>query len=422
MTQPNRPGKRPTPPLPDLADNLPGPFIDEFVPEVSYKHRGASFAAVAFYRNGGHSVITVNGSKDHNKPTFGKPRSICRIARGRYQASFEMLLPTLGDHADFSCGVDVEWEVADFHLAAEKRVKDVEMLLRPRLLDRLRIITRRHGLGGAQAADEAIQRELSSGKWETFGSEFGLTTEVFVRIDLGRAAAEHNADMVGVGHGATVQLAIDQAAAARVQANLPAARDLIAQGETERYAYLLAREPERAEDILRALQVQAREQRTGALEYLKHLIDQGVVQRHQIDSSVQTLLDYARTVGDAALGGGLVAAPTALPATGLPTPPVPVPQVLLQPTGSPPEDARPQPPATPPPAAPPAYTAAPPRPPAPPTVPAPAAPAASATPAADDATATAPQQQPTRPAGSGGTGTGKVDYVRKSRPARGGRR
>jgi hypothetical protein len=300
----------------ELPLQLKGPFLQEFAPQGGYKHHGAQVASVVFYRNGGHSVITVRGAQHHDKPLMGRPTSVCLIARGRHQVSFEMNLPTRGDQADFICAVDVNWEVADFHLVAEKRVVDVEKMLRPPLLARLRSITRRHGLEGAQAADEAIQTELAAGHWSGFGSDIGLVTQVFVRIDLGRAAADHNQELVKVRHEATVQSAVDRAAAERVQANLADARRLIEAGEAEQYAVLLAQDPARAGEILGTLQAQAREQRRDALDYLSRLIDKGVVQRHQIDGPVRQMLDYARSVSADIFDNGLPQ-----PATGLVPPP-----------------------------------------------------------------------------------------------------
>jgi len=132
--QPQQPGAPRTQEV-ELPLQLRGPFLREFVPDGAYKHRGAQIAAVVFYKNGGHSVITVRGSQHQNKPLVGRPTSVCQVARGRHQVSFEMQLPTLGDQADFTCAVDVNWEVQDFHLVAEKRVVDVEKMLRPPLLD-----------------------------------------------------------------------------------------------------------------------------------------------------------------------------------------------------------------------------------------------------------------------------------------------
>jgi hypothetical protein len=372
-----------------LPHELRGPFFRELVPEGAYKHRGAQLAAVLFYRNGGHRVVTVRGAQDDRKPLFGRPTSVCLIVRGRHQVSFQMELPTYGDQGDFSCAVDVNWEVEDFHLVAEKRVVDVERMLRPPLLARLRVITRRHGLAGAQAADEAIQAELAGGHWASFGSEIGLRTEVFVRIDLGRAALDHNQAIVQVQHNATVQSALDQAAAARVRANLPAAKALIEAGEAQQYATLLAQDPGRAADILGALQAQAREQRAGALEYLTRLIDQGVVQRHQVEGQVQLLIDYARSVSGTVFADGLSQSPTSLP-----TPPV-VEPVLVEPTvrAAGPQDRRPEPGRDGPPR--------PPMPPAPPSAPPPP-----------------PASAPTQTSVQDST-PGKVDYVRRDRRPRG---
>ncbi|KPI12467.1 hypothetical protein OK074_2546 [Actinobacteria bacterium OK074] len=311
-----------------LPHDIKGPFVSEFTPQGPYQHRSSQVASVLFYRNGGHSIVTVRGAEHVNKPFMGKPLSVCLIARGQHQVSFRLRLPTSGDRAQFEAGADINWEVRDFYLAAEKRVVDVERMLRPPLEARLRGITRRHNLDSAQQADEAIQDELASGRWDGFGADLGLSTQVYIRIDLGQAAAQHQAQIVEVQH----RTALDAANQARVSANMDAARNLISAGEAEQYAVLLAQDPGRAQDILGELQKQAREQRQGALDYLTNLINQGVVQRHQIDEQVHALIEYSRSVaGGVFQNGGLPPAPTALP-----TPPVGPPLASGVPAGAPP--------------------------------------------------------------------------------------
>ncbi|KAA0914623.1 hypothetical protein, partial [Streptomyces apricus] len=304
-----------------LPHDLRGPFVREFATQAAYRHRNSQVASVLFYKNGGHSIITVRGAQHHDKPLMGRPTSVCWIARGRHQASFQLELPTHGDRSTFKAGADVNWEVHDFYLAAEKRVVDVERMLRPPLEARLRGLSRRYGLDSAQQVDEAIQDELVSGRWNDFGADLGLTTQVYIRIDLGRAAAEHQAQMVAVEKGSKVQEAMDLAHKARIAANLDDARNLITAGETVQYATLLAQDPGRAREILGVLQEQAREQRKGALDYLTDLISQGVVQRHQIDDQVRALIDYGRTVAGGVFPAGLPQAPTALPVPPMPAAP-----------------------------------------------------------------------------------------------------
>ncbi|MER7184985.1 hypothetical protein ABT404_36900 [Streptomyces hyaluromycini] len=307
-----------------LPHDLRGPFVREFAPQAAYRHRNSQVASVLYYKNGGHSIITVRGAEHFNKPLMGKPTSVCWIARGQHQVSFQLALPTLGDRAQFRAGADVNWEVRDFYTAAEKRVVDVERMLRPSLEARLRGLSRRYSLDSAQQVDEAIQDELASGRWGDFGAELGLATQVFVRIDLGQAAADHQAQMVAVEKGGVVQEAIDNVTKARIAANMDDAQKLITAGETVQYAHLLASDPGRAAEILGALQQQARDQRQGALDYLTNLINQGVVQRHQIDDQVQALIDYSRTVSTGVFPHGLPQAPTSLPMPPMPLmPPAP---------------------------------------------------------------------------------------------------
>ncbi|MEU8929625.1 hypothetical protein AB0D30_07045 [Streptomyces sp. NPDC048409] len=304
-----------------LPHDLRGPFVREFAPQAAYRHRNSQVASVLYYKNGGHSVLTVRGAEHHNKPLMGKPTSVCWIARGQHQVSFQLELPTYGDRSRFRAGADVNWEVHDFYQAAEKRVVDVERMLRPSLEARLRGLSRRHSLDSAQQVDEAIQDELASGRWSDFGADLGLATQVFVRIDLGQAAADHQAQMVAVEKGSVVQEAIDNVTKARIAANMDDAQKLITAGETVQYAHMLASDPSRAHEILGVLQQQAREQRQGALDYLTNLINQGVVQRHQIDDQVQALIDFSRTVSTGVFPNGLPQAPTSLPMP--PMPPAP---------------------------------------------------------------------------------------------------
>ncbi|WP_030955560.1 hypothetical protein [Streptomyces sp. NRRL S-481] len=307
-----------------LPHDLRGPFVREFTPQGGYRHQHSQVASVLYYRNGGHSVVTVRGAEHHNKPLMGKPTSVCWVARGQHQVSFQLELPTSGDRSRFKAGADVNWEVRDFHLAAEKRVVDVERMLRPPLESRLRGISRRYGLDSAQQVDEAIQDELASGRWSDFGADLGLVTQVFIRIDLGQAAADHHAQMVAVEKSSEVQQAMDTAQKARVMANMEDAQKLISAGEATQYAHLLAQDPSRAQDILAELQRQARDQRQGALDYLTNLINQGVVQRHQIDDQVRALIDFSRTASSTVFQNGVPPAPTALPAPPVPPhPPLP---------------------------------------------------------------------------------------------------
>ncbi|WP_205614481.1 hypothetical protein [Streptomyces salinarius] len=416
-----------------LPDHLRGPFLKEIHPDGPYRHRELQRAAVVFYRNGGHSVITAQRVEHVDRPMLGKrPRSVCLIARGRHQASFEMPLRSRGDQGEFQCAVDIHWEVADFVLTAEKQVRDVEKMLRAPLLARLRVLTRRYGLEAAQAADEAIQAELAGGAWADFGSELGLSTVVYVRIDLGQAARDHQAALVDVRYTAGEQSAQDQADAARVEANLSAARRLIAAGETEQYATLLAQDPSQAGEILRELQSQARENRGEALAFLSRLIENDVVQSHQIDRAVvQQLLEYAKVSGGTLFGQGLPQ-PPAQAAAQQPPPVLPAPAppslpngaaypghpTVQQPTASAWNAGAPTVPGVP------GVPPQPPVPPAPPTVDFPPAPPAP--PQSPEAThqtphqAPAPVDQPVPPAppappASPTTPDGKINYVRQGR-------
>jgi hypothetical protein len=301
-----------------LPQRLSGPFVQELHPVERYRHRSSQLAAVVYYRNRGHSVITLQESTHHRRPWLLRtPYAVTLLARGRHQSSFELPLPAAGDKDNFATAVDVNWEVSDYLRAGETRLVDVALMLKPKVQDRLRTISRQFDLAQAEKADRAIKAELRNEEWQSIGAEYGVWTEVFVRIDLGRAArAIEDARTEQAVEGAR-----DEARRERVRANMAEARLYVLGGEAEQFAYMWAQDPARAAEVLTAIQTLVKERRENAVEFLKKLLDDGVVQRHQLDEPIQRLLR-------AAVDGRLAPAPIAVE-DGLPV----MPTLLDEPLG-----------------------------------------------------------------------------------------
>ena len=70
-----------------------GPFLKEYPPNGVQPQVSAQKALVLFYRNGGHSVVTVTGTRHVDKRALARPHTVCEIALGTYQTPLEMELP-----------------------------------------------------------------------------------------------------------------------------------------------------------------------------------------------------------------------------------------------------------------------------------------------------------------------------------------
>ncbi|MFE9423576.1 hypothetical protein ACFYNO_11520 [Kitasatospora sp. NPDC006697] len=298
----------------ELPQKLAGPFVRELHPQKRYTHRDHQLASVVFYRNGGHSVLTLQSRTHERRPWWfpwqvRRPAAVVQIAGGEHQSSFELRLPAKGDKDSFVTSVDVNWEVEKHLLAANKRLVDVGVMLRPRILDLLRTVSRGFDLADAERADWEIKKVQESEAWKEIGKEYGIRTRVFVRIDLGEAAQA----IEKARNDEAVELARDQAREVRRRHNMQEALHVVRSGAADQYAFLLAQDPGRAHEVLGEVQRLAREHQQTAVDFVGKLVAEGVVQRHQLDESVQQLITHAML--------GRLAPGAAWPEGGLPTMP-----------------------------------------------------------------------------------------------------
>jgi hypothetical protein len=250
-------------------------------------------------------VIWPDRAEHHRRPLVGHPYAVVEIALGRQRSSFRMRLPAAGGAAFFQCEVDVRWEVFDPHLAAKARVSDVAHLLEPELHERLREVSRRFPITEAASAHDAMKDRIASGVWEPFGADMGLDTQVFVRIDLDQRAIDQLNEIGNERHGA--QLADARHRRVSVEERLEAERVanragyfrvLVDAGDHAQAAYMMAKEPEAAKQILHDLRDERRADRRETLEFFAHLVDRGMIDRWQLGEHAEAVMDFMQQASD----------------------------------------------------------------------------------------------------------------------------
>ncbi len=175
-------------------------------------------------------------------------------------------------------------------------------------MDGLRGVSRRFGLTEAERAEVAIRDELRTGRLLP-GRDLGLRTDVYVFITLDAAVsqvAEAGQELVGMG--------VDKQKAVRMQRQDTYHHDLVVQrarhlevlfreGEMGQIAYLMAANPDKQWEIRKQLLDERRERQGDFFQAFTRLIDNGVLERHEIDETLRPVLDHLRDTAHGVLGG-----------------------------------------------------------------------------------------------------------------------
>ncbi|MFK4226441.1 hypothetical protein [Streptomyces sp. NPDC019890] len=171
-----------------IPDEIAGPFLSERRVTGRFRHEGVQTASVVFYVGGGCTVITTEGAREiepHRR--WAKISTLCEIVRGRHVTAFEVMLPAAGAATFFKTTVSLRWEVTDFRLVAEKRLRSVEEDLRPEIVTLLRQVSERYSVDQAQWANQAIRTQIENGEWSRLGRDVGLAVQMFVEVGTDRA-------------------------------------------------------------------------------------------------------------------------------------------------------------------------------------------------------------------------------------------
>ncbi|MEW2256431.1 hypothetical protein [Streptomyces sp. NPDC047869] len=257
-----------------------GPFLREYAPLGTFPAASAQKASVLFYRNGGHSVVTVSGVRHVDKRTLARPYNVCEIAQGTYVSPLQLELPAAGGTSFFKAEVDIEWEVTDPHLAAVQVVTDVAARLTSPVLERLREITLTYRVTDAEQANRVITRECVGGRWSDLGSELGLRVRLYVRLGVNDEAIEYAKQRRGA-----------QADAEVTRVRQDSFRRMLQGGELEQLSFMLAADPEGAKDFLEKIRQEGRQDERERVDRLYTMALRGELHAADVETQVLNLLN-----------------------------------------------------------------------------------------------------------------------------------
>ncbi|MEU2870169.1 hypothetical protein ABZ769_13340 [Streptomyces olivoreticuli] len=260
-----------------------GPFLREYTPTGVFRQASAQTASVLFYRNGGHSVVTVSGTEHHDKRALARPYTICEIALGTFETTLQMELPAAGGAAFFKAEVDIHWTVSDPYLAATEVVTDVAQRLTAPVLERLREVSSEYRGAEAEQADRAITRNCASGRWDDLGSELGLRVRLYVRLRADDRIIQH---MDGIRDA--------HASAELTRVHQDRFRAMLQGGELDQLSYMLAAEPEAAKDFLEKIRQEGRQDEKERVERLFGMVGSGQVHSNDVETQALELLNHGR--------------------------------------------------------------------------------------------------------------------------------
>lgn len=233
----------------------------------TFRGPSAQVASVLHYQNGGYSIVRPDGESHHNKPLFGRPRTVTEVALGVHSSSFSMLLPAAGGVDFFSVEADVQWQVVDPYIVVRARLTDIDLILAPELQDRLRAVSDRFSLDQAKDAWEAMRRALNENA-TPLGVHLGVQTRAYVRVDLDQAHIHRQAHRY---------------------------EELLEKGDTRGLAFMMARSPADASAIFALIKEAEREAADRSMEMMRLLLDRGLLSRDDINDDARTILNLLRT-------------------------------------------------------------------------------------------------------------------------------
>ncbi len=275
-----------------------GPFAREYQPTAGFRHPGAKFASVLFYRGGGHSVVTVTGAEHHGKRLLARPHTVCEILLGTYVTTLELRLPAAGGATFFQAEVDIHWSAADPHLVAVEVVTDVAARLTAPILERLRQVSVDFPVHEATRANQAITAECASGKWDDLGSEIGLRVRLYVRLTVDAKTIAQQEDyrdktwssrQAELDHERT--LLTERQETQLLQLRMARFREMLSGDQWDQLSFMLADNPGDARAFMEQLR---QEGRTDHREFFNHalrLIEKGVVHSADLEQQVREQLN-----------------------------------------------------------------------------------------------------------------------------------
>lgn len=293
-----------------------GPIVSESPWVKSHLQAHAHVAVVLVHAKGDHEIIWPH---DRRRARYRRPKTVYEIDLGLRQTTVTADLPSSGDAFSFKATVNVQWRVLDPSAVVRHRVASIKATLSPDLLLRLRRIARNFDITqSAEAEDEmnarlggpgfnvtdpgryaqALQEAIDS---DRLGAEYGLWTRAIVELTLDEASIEHHTKMRQLNRAIheeeatqTLRLLKEQHEQRITADRIVIYRDIIAAGDMDRFALLLANHPDDIKAIDAIIRDEQDTRRRETIDFVSHMVDSGVIERWEVSDQAREALEWLR--------------------------------------------------------------------------------------------------------------------------------
>jgi hypothetical protein len=277
----------------------------------------AHVAVVVVYHSGQHQVIWPHErTRVH---LHRRPATIYEVDLGIHQARVEEDLPSRGHSGSFHAKISVDWRVLDPSAVVRHQVLDIGKSLYADLLHRATSIAREFTIDQVTDAEDKINDQLqgiepdittptgmrqamqNAIKLGSLGAKYGLWTNAITHLTLDQAAIEHNAKMMKLKWALEEEEAEHRLRVIKNQneqkiteERIAVYREIIARGDVEQFALRLANHPDEISAVTEIIREDQLTRRQDTIDFIKHMVDSGVVERWEVSDQVREALEWLR--------------------------------------------------------------------------------------------------------------------------------
>lgn len=277
----------------------------------------AHVAVVVVYHSGGHQVIWPHErTRVH---LHRRPATVYEVDLGIHHARVEEDLPSQGHSGSFHAKITVDWRVLDPSAVVRHQVLDIRNSLYADLLHRAYSIAREFRIDQVTDAEDKINDQLQGVELDVttptgmqqamqkaikagcLGAKYGLWTSAITHLTLDEAAIEHNAKMMKLKWALEeeeaeheLQRMKNQNAQEITAKRIAVYREIIASGDVEQFALRLANHPGEISAVTEIIREDQLTRRQDTIDFIKHMVDSGVVERWEVGDQVREALEWLR--------------------------------------------------------------------------------------------------------------------------------
>jgi hypothetical protein len=277
----------------------------------------AHVAIVVVTANGEHQVLWPHERR--RVLLHRRPATVYEIDLGLHHLKISEDLPG-GDHAGaFQANFSIQWRVLDPSAVIRNRVTDVAEAISPQLLRHARRTARTFDITDSADAEDAINKQFNSAtidvrhpdwmqqsireavKADYPGAEYGIWIRAIVHLALDEAAIKHKQKMTELARAlaeeeAEQKLRLIKEANQRtiMDARISVYREIVAAGNTERFALQLAQSPDDIQAIAAILREEELASRHDTIDFITHMVDSGVIERWEVSDQAREALAWLK--------------------------------------------------------------------------------------------------------------------------------